>query len=115
MVHMHAHPERMILSQHCTKLRRDALRQEDRHPRADPKKFDVWNRAKAGKNLIELVVAEKQGVPAAQQDVAHFGVGFQVTIDRFKFGMQFLFAHAADDAAPGAISAVAGASISHQK
>src|SRR4051794_14076658 len=40
---------------------------------------------------------------------------FQITKRLVEIGVQFLFANAADDAAPGAISAVARATIGHQK
>src|SRR5438270_12895943 len=113
MIHMHAHPEWMVLSQHGAQLRRDALRQEHRHARPDPNKLDVRNLAKPGENLLELAVAEKQSIPPAQQDIAHFGVRFQVTKSCLKFGMQFLLTHTADDAATSAIPAVAGTSIRH--
>src|SRR5438270_3298945 len=113
MVDVDAHPERMILRQHRAKLGRDALWQENRNSRPDTNEFDVWNRSKPSENLIELIIAEEQCVSTAQQNIAHFGVNFQVTIDRFKFGMQLLLAHAADDPAPGAISAVTRASIRH--
>ena len=95
MIHVHAHPERMMFLQHRAKLRRDSLRQENRNARADAKKLDVRNRAQAAKQLVELIVAENKCVAAAQEDVAHFGVLFEITERFLEIGVQFLFAHAA--------------------
>src|SRR5207237_7098170 len=115
MVYVHAHPERMIFRKHRAKLRRDPLWQENRDARADPEKLDVRNRAQAAQNFLELIVAENERVAAAQKHVAHFGVLFEVAERFLEIGVQFLFANAADHAAPCAISAIGSAAISHQK
>ena len=91
------------------------MRQENRHARADAEKLDVRNRAQPAENFLQLVVAEKQRVAAGKKHVAHFGVLFEITESFLELGVQFLFAHAADDAAAGAIAAVARATIRHEK
>ena len=53
--------------------------------------------------------------PPREKDVAHFGVLFQITERLLEIGVQFLFAHAAHDAAARAITAVARATIRHEK
>src|SRR5437870_10157799 len=105
MIDMHAHPKRMVFGQNRAQLGRDSLRQENRNAGADPEKLDVLDRAQPGQQLVDLVVAENERVTAAKKNVAHFGVLFEVTERFFKIGMQFLFADAADDASPRAISA----------
>ena len=58
MIHVHAHPKRMIFRQHRAKLRRDPLRKENRDPRADAEKFDVRNRPQSAQKILEFTVAE---------------------------------------------------------
>src|SRR6476659_1581573 len=65
MIYMHAHPERMMFRQHCAQLRRDALRQENRDPRADAEEFYVLDRAQPREQLVELIVAEDESVATA--------------------------------------------------
>ena len=65
--------------------------------------------------FLELVVAENQRVATGKKHVAHFGVFFEITKRFLEIGVQFLFAHATDDAAARAISAVTGATIGHEK
>src|SRR5207253_9028940 len=98
MVYVHTYPERMIFLQHRAKLRRDSLGQENWNARADPQKFDVWNRVQAAQNFLELIVAENERIASAQKHVANFGVLFEVTERFLEIGVQFLFANTADDA-----------------
>ena len=66
--------------------------------------------------FFQFVVAENEARRRRERsNVAHFGVLFEITKRFLEIGVQFLFAHAADDAAARAISAVAGATIRHQK
>ena len=115
VIDVDAHPERMILLQHRAKLRRDPLREKDRHTGTDTKKFDMRDRAQPAEDFLQLRIAEKQRVTAGEKHVAHFGVFFEITKRGFEFGVQFLFAHSADDPAPGTIAAVARATIGHEK
>src|SRR5205085_1346542 len=70
MIHVHAHPQWMVLLQHLAKRGRDALRQENRNARADAEKLDVRNRAQTAQDFLELIVAEEQSVAAAQEHIA---------------------------------------------
>lgn len=115
VIDVHAHPEGMIFLQHRAQLGRDALRQENRDPRADAEKLDVRDGAQAFQNSFEFVVAENQGVAAGEEDIPDLGVLFKITERLLEIGVQFLFAHAADDAASGAIPAVARATVRHEK
>ena len=45
MVHVHAHPKRVVFGENRTQFRRDPLGQENRYARADAEKFDVLDRA----------------------------------------------------------------------
>ena len=74
MVVVNAHEQRMIFLELGAQGRGDALRQEDGDAGADAQKLDVRNGAKAAEQMIELVVAEQQGVAAAQEDVRMFGL-----------------------------------------
>ena len=99
MIHVHAHPERMIFLQHRAELRRDSLRQENRDARADAEKLDVRNRAQPAEDFLQLVIAEEQRVAAGEKHVAHFGVFFEILEGCLELRVQFLFADAAHDAA----------------
>ena len=112
---MHAHPEWMIFLQHRAELGRNPLRQKNRNARADAQKLDVRNRAQPAQDFLELVVAENERVAAGKKHVAHFGVLFEIAKRFLEIGVQFLFAHATDDAAAGAISAITRATIRDQK
>jgi hypothetical protein len=65
MIHVHAHPKRMMFRQYRAKLWRDALWQENRDACADAKKFNVLYRAQPAEQLVDLVVAENERVAAA--------------------------------------------------
>ncbi len=112
---MHTHPQRMIFGEHRAQLRRDALRQKNRNPRADAKKLDVLNRPQSRKQLVDLVVAENESIPTTQEYVAHFCVCFEISERFLEICVQFLFANSADHTAPGAVTAVTRAAIGDQK
>src|SRR5437016_1661810 len=112
---MHAHPEGMIFLQHQAKLGRNPLRQKNRDTRSDAQEFDVRDGTEATKNLLQFIIAEKQSVPAAEQNVPHLRVGFEILINLLKIGVQFLFAHTTDNATARAIAAITRTSIRHQK
>src|SRR5262245_48579243 len=115
MIHVYAHPERVIFRQHCTQLGSDSLWQENRHPRADPQKFDVADSAQPRQQLLEPVIAENQSVATTQKHVANFGVCLKITERLLEIGVQFLFANSANHSTSGAIAAVTRATIRHQK
>src|SRR5438093_13497394 len=109
MIYMHTDPERMMFREHRTQLRRDALRQENRDPRADANKLDVLNRPQSRKQLVDLVVAENESIATTQEYVADFCVCFEISERFLEICVHFLFADDADHAAPGAVTAVTGA------
>src|SRR6266481_8628087 len=115
MIHVHTHPQRMMFGEHRAQLRRDALRQENRNARPDSEKLYVLNRPQSRKQLVDLVVAENESVPTAQEYVAHFCVCFEISERFLEICVQLLFANSADHAAPGAVTAVTGATICHQE
>src|SRR5207248_10883468 len=98
-----------------TQLRRNSLRQENRHPRTYPDKFDVPDRAQPRQQLLKPVIAENQSVPTTQKHIAYFGVSFKITERLLEIGVQFLFANSANHSTPGAIAAVTSATIRHQE
>src|ERR1700742_4914543 len=84
MIDVNAHTKRMILLEHRAKLRRDALGEKDRNPRADAEKFDVRNRAQSAQHLLELGIAEEKRVATGQKDVAHFSMFLEIFEGVFK-------------------------------
>ena len=92
MIDVHAHPERMILRQHCAKLWRDSLRQENRNPRSDAKEFDMRDRAQTAEQILQFAVTEQERITTREQHVAHFGVLLEIAEGFFKISVQFLFA-----------------------
>src|SRR5205814_2565698 len=115
MIDMNAHPERMVFLKHGAKLRRDALRQENRNARADAEKLDVRNGAEPAQDALEFFIAENKGIAAGEKHVAHFGVLFEITKRFLEIGVEFLFAHAAHHATPGAVTAVTRTTIRDEK
>src|SRR5580765_8334088 len=115
MIHVHAYPERMIFRQHCAQLGRYSLRQENRHPRADPQELDMLDSAQPRQQLLEPVIAENQSVATTQKHIAYFGVCFEITERLLKIGVKFLFANSADYSTSCAIPAVTGTTIRHQE
>ena len=64
MIGVDAQPERMMFLQHAAQLRRDALRQEDRHAAADADELDVLDRPQTRQQRVELGIGEEQGITA---------------------------------------------------
>ncbi len=113
VINVHAHPQRMVFLQHRAKLGRDALWQENRDASADAEKLDVRDGAQALQDAFEFVVAEDEGVATGEEDVADFGVLFEVTEGLLEIGVQFLFADATDHAASRAITTITGTAVRH--
>ena len=65
--------------------------------------------------FLSLRIGKQQRVAAGEQDVAHFGVLLQVLDGAVEIELEFLLAHAADDAAARAVAAVGGAAVRDQK
>src|SRR4029453_934883 len=112
---MAALPKGMIFLEDRAELRRNPLREENRHARTDAEKLDVLDRTEPAENFFQLRVAEEKRVAAGQEHITHLGVFFEIFEGGLEFGVQLLFAHAADDTGAGAIAAIAGAKIGHKK
>jgi hypothetical protein len=115
MIHVDAHPERMEFLEHRAQFRRDPLRQEDRHPAADAEKLDVFDGAQAAQQILEPPSERRSASPPDKEHVAHFGVLLQVIDGAVEIEFEFLFAHAADDAAARAVAAIGGAPVGDEK
>ena len=70
VVEVEVHPERVVLRQHLAQLVVDALRQEDRHARADADDLDVGDLAQAAQDRLEELGGEGQAVAAGDEHVA---------------------------------------------
>ena len=101
--------------QHRAQLRRDALRQEDRYPRADAQKLHVRDRAQTAQQMFQLLVAEQQRVAAAQQHVAHLRMAADVLDLPVELGMEIVAAGVAHQPRPRAIPAIRRAPVRHQE
>src|SRR4051794_9864730 len=115
MIHVNAHPKRMVFREYRAKLGRNPLWQENRNPGPDSKKLDMLNRAQPRQQLVDLVVRKNERVASAQKHVPHFRVLFEITKRLFEVSVKFLFADSAHDATPCAIAAIRGAAVRHQK
>jgi len=115
MIRVDAHPQRVKLLQHRTKLRRDALRKENWDPAADAKELDVRDSANLREEMFEPFIAQEQRIPTAEQHVADFGVPANVLDGSTEIGFEVLVPHSADDAASRAVPAIRRATICHEK
>ena len=115
MIDVHAHPERMIFRQHRAQLRRDSLRQENRHPCADPQKFDVLDRAQPRKSFSSLSSLKIRASPPLKSTSRTSVCCFKITERLLEIRVQFLFANSANHSTPRAIAAVTRATVRHQK
>src|ERR1017187_11009214 len=106
MLRVDAHEERVIFPERRAKLRCDALWQKDRYPRADAQELHVWDRAQTAQQVFELLVAEQQRVAAAQQHIAHLGMGANVVDLPVELGMEIVAGRIAHEARPRAIPTV---------
>ena len=79
MIHVDAHPERMMFGQNRAQLGRNPLREENRNARSNSKKLDVFDRAQPRQQLVDLIVGKNQRIAAAQKNVANFSVLFEIT------------------------------------
>src|SRR5665647_793077 len=70
VVEVRVEVQRVVLGEHVHELGRDALRADDRHARADADDLHVVDRAHAGDDVLELIVAQHQRVATADEHVA---------------------------------------------
>ena len=109
VVEVEVDPERVVLLEHRAELVVDPLRQEDRHPRADPDDLDVGDLAEAAEDRLEELRGERQAVAAGDEHVADLRRPAQV----LELGLVVLavevLGRVADDPRPRAVAAVARA------
>ena len=111
-----AHPKGMVASQAPHQLRRDALRQDDRHLGPDADDLHVSDRPQAGQQPFELLVGQGQRVPAGKQYIPDPGSAGDVLQGLFPAGMDSaLRPFAPDQAGAGAVPAVGRAEVRHQE
>ena len=115
VVGVDADEERMKFFQHRAEFGRDALRQEDGDARADAEKFNVRTRAQLGEQMLQLVIAQEQGVAAAEEDVADFGMRGDVGDLLVELGMEVVAGGVADEARAGAIAAIRRAAVGDEE
>ena len=115
MIHVHAHPKRMMFRENRTKLGRDSLRQENRNARPNPEKLNMLDCAEPSQQFVDLVVTENKRVTAAQKHVAHFGVLLEIMKRLPEIGVELLFPHPTHNARASAIATIRCATIGHQK
>ena len=109
VVDVDVHPQRVVLGEHLAQLVVDPLRQEHRHARADPDDLDVRDLAQAADRRLEQLRGERQAVAAGDQHVADLGRPADVVELRLVLAAVEVLGRVADDPAPRAVAAVAGA------
>ena len=114
VVEVHVHPQRVKLAQHLHQVGRDALRQEDRHARADADDLHVRDGAQAAQQILQHLLRNRQRVAAGEEHVTHLRRARDVVDLRVVGGAAEGGAGVADDAAARAVAAVAGALRRHQ-
>jgi len=115
VVGMNAHPKGMVLLKHAAKLRGDALGKKNGDPTPDAEELDMRDGSYPAQEIFQFVIGKKQGITTGKENIADFGVRFEIAKSFFEVGVQFLFPGAAYDAAAGAIPAVGGAAIGNEK
>ena len=115
MIRVDADKQRVKFLQQRAEFRRDALREKNRDPRANPDKLQVRNRAQPGEEIRQLFVAEQQRIAAAQQDVAHFGMFRDVGELFVELRMEVVAGGVADEPGTRAIPAIRRAPVGDEK
>ena len=106
VVEVEVHPDRVVLGEHLAQLVVDALRQEDRHARADADDLDVGDLAQPAQDRLEELGRQRQAVAAADEHVAHLRRPAQVVELRLVLGAVEVLGRVAHDARPRAVAAV---------
>ena len=58
MIRVDAHPDRPVLAEDLSELRRDALREEDRDARTEADELDVLDRAETSEERVQFGVGQ---------------------------------------------------------
>ena len=106
VVEVDVDPDRVVLGEHLAQLVVDPLRQEDRHPGADPDDLDVGDLAQAAEDALEQLRGEGQAVAARDEHVADLRRAADVVELRLVVAAVEVLGRVADDPAPGAVPAV---------
>ena len=109
VIEMEIDPDRVIALEHLAQLVIDALGHEDRNAGADPDDFDVGDLPDAADDRFEELGRERQAVTAADQDVAHLRGPSEVVELGLVLPAVEVLSRVADDPAPRAVPAIAGA------
>ena len=107
--------ERRVAAQQLRQGLGDAHRQGHRHARPDADHLHVGDRPQRREELLEPLVREQQRVAAADQHVAHLGVGGDVVEPLLQGGAGQLGLSALRDAPPRAVAAVDRAGVGGQE
>ena len=114
MVEVEVDPHRVVLLEHGAQLVVDALRQEDRHPRADADDLDVRDLSQAAQDRLEELGRQGQSVATGDEHVAHLGRSAQVLELRLMLLAVEVLRRVTDDARARAVAAIRGALRGHQ-
>lgn len=71
--------------------------------------------AEFAEEVVEFVIGKEEGVAAAQEDVADFGVFADVLESGFEFGVEVVILGVGDEATAGAVTAIGGAAVGDEK
>ena len=86
MVEVDVHVDRMVLPEHPSELRRDALRQRKRNASAYADYLDVFYLPEPLENGLESIVVEQERISAGYEHVAYRGMLRYVAEARFEVG-----------------------------
>jgi len=109
VVDVDVEPDRVVLREHLAQLVVDPLGEEDRDPRADPDDLHVRDLAEAAQHGLQELRRQRQAVAAGDQHVPDLGRPPDVVQLRLVLLPVEVLARVADDPAPRAVAAVAGA------
>jgi hypothetical protein len=115
VVNVNAHPDGAVFFEDVAKFGGDALGEENGNAGTDANKFKVRNSAEFPEEVIEFFIGEEEGVSAAEEDVADFGVLADVLEAGFKFWMEVVVLGVGDEATAGAVAAIGSATIRDEK
>ncbi len=108
-------PNRAVFFEDFCEGGSDALGEKDRDAGTDANEFNVGDGAEFAEEVIEFAVGEQEGVAAAEEDVADFGVFADVLESRLEFGVEVVILGVGDEAAAGTVATVGGATVGNEK
>ena len=114
MVDVDVEPEGMVLFDHLAEFGRHAHGQKDGHARADADDLHVGDGPQAAENHVHQLGSQHHRVAAGEQHVANLGRALDIVDLGVEISPAEGLGRVADDAAAGAVAAVAGALGGHQ-